>query len=134
MLQNTSIRRKQMLIIMLTSGVVLVLACAAISIFEVTAFRKDMVVDLSTLADIVGDNSSAALDFQDTNTATETLSRAAIQTRHHGRLHLHKSRRGLRPVCPRPMSILFLFLQPSPPRITLLRGGGHSLPPHCRQR
>jgi PAS domain S-box-containing protein len=78
-LQNTSIRRKQMLIIMLTTGVVLVLACAAISIFEVTAFRKDMVEDLSTLADIVGGNSSAALDFQDANTATETL--AALQSK-----------------------------------------------------
>jgi two-component system cell cycle sensor histidine kinase/response regulator CckA len=79
MLQNTSIRRKQMLIIMLTTGVVLVLACAAISIFAVRDFRKDMVEDLSTLADIVGGNSAAALDFQDTNTATETL--AALQAK-----------------------------------------------------
>jgi signal transduction histidine kinase len=69
-----SLRRKQTLIIMLTSTIVLLLACAAFSIYEVITFRKGMVQHLSTLAEIVGNNTSASLDFNDSNTAVETLS------------------------------------------------------------
>ena len=69
-----SLRRKQTLIIMLTSSIVLLLACAAFSIYEVITFRKAMVRHLSTLAEIVGANTSAALDFQDSSSALETLS------------------------------------------------------------
>jgi two-component system, NtrC family, sensor kinase len=72
--QNMSLRRKQTLIIMLTSSIVLLLACAAFSIYEVITFRKGMVQHLSTLAEIVGANTSAALDFNDSNSAEETLS------------------------------------------------------------
>src|SRR5438034_4015651 len=72
--RNLSLRRKQTLIIMLTSSVVLLLACAAFCIYEVIAFRKRMVQQLSTLAEIVGNNSSAALDFNDANSAVEILS------------------------------------------------------------
>jgi len=73
-LQNTSIRRKQTLIIMLTSSVVLLLACAAFTIYEVITFRKDIVQQLSSLAEIVGNNTSAALDYNDSKSAIETLS------------------------------------------------------------
>jgi nitrogen fixation/metabolism regulation signal transduction histidine kinase len=69
-----SIRHKQTLIMMLTSSVVLLLACAAVSINEVIAYRKAMVVNLETLGEIVGDNTAAALDFNDAVSATETLS------------------------------------------------------------
>src|SRR3984885_3782916 len=72
--KNMSIRRKQMLIIMATSGIVLFLACAAFSIYEVIAFRTAMVQNLSTLADMVDDNTAAALDFNDVKSAEETLS------------------------------------------------------------
>ena len=72
--RNLSIRRKQMFIIMLTSSIALLLACAVFVAYEVLAFRKTMVENLSTLAEIVGDNTSAALDFNDANSATETLS------------------------------------------------------------
>jgi PAS domain S-box-containing protein len=60
-----SIRRKQMLIIMGTSSVVLLLACAAFSIYEVITFRKAMVQNLSALAEMVGDNTAAALGKTD---------------------------------------------------------------------
>jgi two-component system, NtrC family, sensor kinase len=73
-LQNMSIRGKQTLIMMLTSSIVLLLACAAFSLYEVIAFRKAMVLNLSTLAEIVGNNTAAALDFNDAASATETLS------------------------------------------------------------
>ena len=72
--RNLSLRRKQTLIIMLTSSIVLFLACAAFSIYEVITFRKVMVQHLSTLAEIVGNNTSAALDFDKSDSAVETLS------------------------------------------------------------
>jgi len=59
---------------MLTSSVALLLACAAISIYEVIAFRTAMVQNLETLADIVDDTTTAALDFNDAKSAEETLS------------------------------------------------------------
>ncbi len=73
-LQRTSIKGKQTLIVMLTSGVALLLACAAFSFYEVTTFRAAMVQNLSILAEVIGNNSSAALDFSDPKAATEALS------------------------------------------------------------
>jgi len=69
-----SIRRKQTLIMMLTSSIALLLACIAFSIYEVIAFRAAMVQNLSTLADIVDDNVAAAVDFNDPKSAEDTLS------------------------------------------------------------
>jgi signal transduction histidine kinase len=73
-LRKTSIKRKQMLVVMLTSTVALLVACVAFAFYEVTTFRSAMAQNLSTLADIIGDNSAAALDFGDPKAATETLS------------------------------------------------------------
>ncbi|HEV3272746.1 MAG TPA: CHASE sensor domain-containing protein [Candidatus Methylacidiphilales bacterium] len=73
LLHKTSIKSKQTLIVMLTSGVALLLACGAFASYEVMTFRAAMVENLSTLAEIIGNNSSAALDFSDPKTAKETL-------------------------------------------------------------
>jgi signal transduction histidine kinase/HAMP domain-containing protein len=72
--RNLSLGGKQMLIIMATAGVALLMACAAFAGYEVITFREAMVRSLSTLAEIVGDNTSAALDFNDAGSAKETLS------------------------------------------------------------
>ena len=77
--RNLSLRRKQTLIIMVTSSIVLFLACAAFSIYEVITFRKVMVQHLSTLAEIVGNNTSAALDFDKSDSAVETLSALQVE-------------------------------------------------------
>jgi PAS domain S-box-containing protein len=79
--QKTSIKHKQTLIVMLTSGVALVLACLAFGSYEVMTFRTVMVENLSALADIIGNNSAAALDFSDPKSAKETLS--ALQAQPH---------------------------------------------------
>lgn len=73
MFGNRSIQRKQMLIIMLTSSVALLLACAAFLVYESMAFRRNMTENLASLAAIIGNNSTAALSFNDTNTAYEIL-------------------------------------------------------------
>jgi signal transduction histidine kinase len=76
---DASIRNKQMLIIMLITSVALLLACAAFVTFETITFRKEMVQNLSTLAKIIGNNTAAALDFNDAQSAGETLSALKAQ-------------------------------------------------------
>ncbi len=58
---------------MLTSCVSLLLACAGFVTHEVITFRSAMVENLSTLATIVAQNSTAALQFAVTNSAIENL-------------------------------------------------------------
>jgi signal transduction histidine kinase len=71
--RNLSLRRKQTLIIMLTSSVVLLLACSAFVAFDVLMFRREMVESTSSLAEVVGINMTAALDFNDPPSAAQTL-------------------------------------------------------------
>jgi signal transduction histidine kinase len=75
--QNTSIRRKQTLIIMLTSSIVLLLACAAFVTYDVVTFRRQLIQNVSVLAEAIGNNCAAAIDFTDPKTANETLSALA---------------------------------------------------------
>ncbi len=72
--KKASIRHKQTAIIMLTTGVALLLVCAAFVVYEILTFRKSMVANLTTHAEIIGNNSSAALDFNDKEVAQETIS------------------------------------------------------------
>jgi PAS domain S-box-containing protein len=59
-----SITRKQTLVIMLTSCVSLLLACGGFVAYELITFRQTMVDNLSTIADLVANNSTAAVDFR----------------------------------------------------------------------
>jgi signal transduction histidine kinase len=68
------IRRKLTLITLLTSGVALLLACLAFVAYELVVFRGSMVAVLASTADMVGYNSAAALSFDDSASATATLS------------------------------------------------------------
>ncbi|HYG23232.1 MAG TPA: PAS domain S-box protein [Verrucomicrobiae bacterium] len=70
---NASIKRKQVLIILLTSAATLLLACTAFVWYDATTFRKELVEQASSLADIIGRNCTAAVDFNDTESAEETL-------------------------------------------------------------
>src|SRR5262245_18558326 len=69
-----SITRKQMLVIMLTSCLSLLMACSGFVAYEVITFRINMVENLSTLADILANNSTAALEYGVQKNAEETLS------------------------------------------------------------
>ena len=70
---NHSLRRKQMLIIMLTSTATLLLACAAFVWVESLGFRSELLTEISTMAQIAGSNCTAALDFNDPTAAEGTL-------------------------------------------------------------
>ena len=74
-----SIRRKILLIIMLTSSVALLLTIGALAGYERVASRRTMTRDLGLLAQMVGDNSTAALSFHDRAAARETLARLGNQ-------------------------------------------------------
>lgn len=71
--RNIPIRRKLTLITMLTSCVALLLACAAFVAHDKALFRKTMVEALLGTAEMVGDNSSAALTFNEPTSAEQTL-------------------------------------------------------------
>lgn len=71
--RTTSIKRKQTLIIMVVSGAALLLACLAFAAFEILSFRRAMIAEVSTLAEVVGNASTASLDFNDPRSAQETL-------------------------------------------------------------
>ena len=71
--KNLSIQRKLTSIIMLTSCIALVLACAAFVTHELFTFRKNLVSEVSTLADVTGRNCAAAVDFNQPENAEQTL-------------------------------------------------------------
>jgi signal transduction histidine kinase/CheY-like chemotaxis protein len=73
-LKDISIKRKLMLITMLTSGVAVVLSSAGFLIYDLTSFRQSLSQDLMTQAEIIGYNSAAAMAFRDEASATVTLS------------------------------------------------------------
>jgi signal transduction histidine kinase/CheY-like chemotaxis protein len=78
-LKDISIKRKLMLITMLTSGVAVVLSSAGFLIYDLTSFRQSLSQDLTTQAEIIGYNSAAAMAFKDESSATVTL--AALQAK-----------------------------------------------------
>ena len=71
---DLSIRRKLIAILLLTNVVVLALVSTAFVVNEATRFRSEMRTELTALAKIVGDNSSAAVAFSDRKAAGDTLS------------------------------------------------------------
>src|SRR5262245_38762346 len=78
-LRDVSLKRKLMVIIMLTSSVALLLACAAFVANERAEFRRDMVDDLAVKAELFAEQSTAALSFKDPKAATEILHKLAAQ-------------------------------------------------------
>jgi signal transduction histidine kinase/CheY-like chemotaxis protein len=73
-LQNLSIKRKLTLITMLTSSLALILSSASFLIYDLVSFRHLLSQDLMTQAEIIGYNSTGAMEFKDEPAATATLS------------------------------------------------------------
>src|SRR5205814_5544992 len=72
-LRDASLKKKLMVIIMATSSVALLVACAAFVIYERAQYRKEVVDDLTVKAEVIGSQSTAALKFRDPKAATEIL-------------------------------------------------------------
>ena len=79
-IRDISIRHKLTLAIMLTSSIALLLAIGVFIAYEPIMFKRGMVEDLSSLAQIIGNNSTAALIFMDKTAAQETLSALRVES------------------------------------------------------
>ena len=79
--RDIPIKQKLMVITMATTIVAVLLAAIGIVAFDAFLFRRSLERDLSALSRIIADNSTAALAFDDSRTATETL--AALRARPH---------------------------------------------------
>ncbi len=73
LLRDLPIQKKLMRIILLISGAILIVTSASFFAYEFYAFRQNITGKLSTLAQIIATNSTAALAFDDRETATEIL-------------------------------------------------------------
>jgi signal transduction histidine kinase/DNA-binding response OmpR family regulator len=72
--RSLSIKQKLRLIIMITVGAALVLACVAVLGYDYIVFRASTQNDLGVLAEIFGSNTTAALSFGDRKATEEILS------------------------------------------------------------
>ena len=71
--QAPSIKRKLMTIIMLTSGIVLLVACAAFVAYDQITFRRSLENDLVTLGEIIAATGGGALALEDKANGKEFL-------------------------------------------------------------
>ena len=78
---NSSLKNKLRVIILLTSGIVLFLASVAFVTNDILTFRRNMVTDLFVLTELVGINSTAGLLFKD-NFAVEENMQALKANKH----------------------------------------------------
>jgi PAS domain S-box-containing protein len=79
--QDISIKRKLRLIIMVASIVALLLVSGGFVTYELVTFRQTMTRDLSTLAEVIGNESTSALSFGDQDRAGEIL--GALKAKKH---------------------------------------------------
>jgi signal transduction histidine kinase/ActR/RegA family two-component response regulator len=79
-LRDVPIRQKLTLVNLLTSGAAVLLVCVAFFAYEVAGFRRSMIEQVATQADVVGYNAASALQFSDPTAATTTL--AALRADH----------------------------------------------------
>src|SRR5688500_4036831 len=71
--KNASLQSKQSIVIMLTCAVALMLACAAFVGIEVMPVRTEVVRNVETMTEMIGNASAASLDFNDPQGARELL-------------------------------------------------------------
>ena len=72
-LSDLPLKRKLTLLIMLTTGIALLLACAGFITHDVIGLRRGLETDVGSLGDVVGKNVAAALVFEDAAAAREIL-------------------------------------------------------------
>jgi len=72
--RNFSVRRKLMVLMLAASTAALLLACIVLMGYDLVTARQSSASHLSTLSQIIADNSKAALSFGDPKAAAEVLS------------------------------------------------------------
>jgi signal transduction histidine kinase/CheY-like chemotaxis protein len=79
--RDLPLRHKLTLLVTLTSGLVLSLACVILAAYDLRRAHQDLETDLTSLAKVIGSNSTGALTFGDPRAADEIL--AAMSVRAH---------------------------------------------------
>ncbi|HEU5335062.1 MAG TPA: response regulator [Terriglobales bacterium] len=79
--RDISLGGKLTFVSLATSGIALLLACLAVGAYDLLDLKRTMASDLQLLAGIVGENSAAALTFNDPNAARDIL--AALRSEPH---------------------------------------------------
>jgi two-component system sensor histidine kinase/response regulator len=69
-----SIRRKITELVLITCAVAVLVACGVFAVYDIVSSRAALARDLTTIAQITGSNSTAALSFDDPQSASEILS------------------------------------------------------------
>ena len=77
--RDRSIRQKITQLVLLSCGVATLVACSVFAVYDVTTARASLARDLGTLAEITGSNSTAAIAFDDPQTAGEILKSLSAQ-------------------------------------------------------
>ncbi|MFI5177567.1 MAG: response regulator [Vicinamibacterales bacterium] len=77
-LLDQPLSRKLTASVLLTSSVTLTMACAVFALYDFSSSRTRLVRDVTTLADVVGSNSTAALMFNDAQAAMDTLRAVSV--------------------------------------------------------
>jgi len=72
--RDLPIKRKMMLVIMLTNITALVLTAASFITYDLVTFRESLVRNIRSISTIVAENSTSALLFEDEELATKNLS------------------------------------------------------------
>ena len=78
-LKNLSINTKLNLLVTVAAAVAMLLSCGAFAVNDYLMIRTNKLRKLSTLASVLGDNSTAALTFQDPGVGEEILSSLRMQ-------------------------------------------------------
>jgi PAS domain S-box-containing protein len=71
--RDRSLRQKITQLVLLSCGVAALVACSVFAVYDVTTARASLARDLGTLAEITGSNSTAAIAFDDPQSAAEIL-------------------------------------------------------------
>ena len=77
--RSLSIRQKITRLVLLTCGVAMLAACGIFATYDYATSRTSLARDLTTLAQITGSNSTAAISFEDAQSAREILASLSVQ-------------------------------------------------------
>jgi signal transduction histidine kinase/CheY-like chemotaxis protein len=72
-LRDATFKRKLIALTSLISIVIALMSCAVVILNDVATFKQERVLELSSLAEVIGNNSTGALVFEDWDSARETL-------------------------------------------------------------
>jgi signal transduction histidine kinase/ActR/RegA family two-component response regulator/HPt (histidine-containing phosphotransfer) domain-containing protein len=76
--RRQSVARKLTTTALIATGAALIVACSVFATYDYATSRSRLVRDVTTLADVVGTNSIAALIFKDASAATDVLRATAV--------------------------------------------------------